>query len=209
MCQSILRIRSQEKYLGLDSHCKIYYDKLLLLCDTKHGLPESYEHVLQNQDLPYNYAQINGRLDKIELYHKLTEFNKADLPNNVIIVYGSNLATYEGINFLLTHGCPASKIVSVQPHRIVHSQFENNPTSDNNLEIILLNMITDLGITVYESFRLETFCYYPSSNFIEKVHFKRFPSNQDVYLYCNLFINYMENFLPMRIARSELAINMK
>lgn len=149
---------------------------------------------------------INRRLDKIELYHKLMEFNKVNLQEKCIIVYGHNLAVYECIDFLLRHGCLPSEIVFVEPHKMVQSEYINNPTCDNNLENILMDMVADLGVTVHESANFEKFHLYPTAQFIEKVEFKRFPSKLQLLVPCNLFINFTETFLPAAFQQGELAL---
>ncbi|XP_017868844.1 PREDICTED: cilia- and flagella-associated protein 61 [Drosophila arizonae] len=193
-------IKRQEKYIALESYCKVFYDKLLLLCDTKFGFPVQSGGT-GGTGLPENYMTINRRLDKIELYHKLMEFNKTNLQDKCIIVYGHNLAVYECIDFLLRHGCLSSQIVFVEPHKMVQPEYINNPTCDSNLENILMDMVIDLGVTVHESANFEKFHCYATANFIEKVEFKRFPSKSQLLVPCHLFINFTENFLPVAFER--------
>ncbi|KRF79984.1 cilia- and flagella-associated protein 61 isoform X2 [Drosophila virilis] len=204
-------INRDEKFIRLDNNCKVFYDKLLLLCDTKFGLPTLGRTDETHQAYPYNYAHINGRLDKIMLYHKLEELNDCELSKKKIIIYGYTLALYECIDFMLKHNCRPENIVYVQPHKVIKPEYLNNPTNDKNLDDILVQMVSDLGIKVYESANFVRFSLYTSVNFIDRVHFKLFPSGNTLSLTCNIFINFMENYMPMSIERMLLNsdINMK
>ncbi|XP_064543772.1 cilia- and flagella-associated protein 61 [Drosophila montana] len=188
-----------EKFIRLDNNCKVFYDKLLLLCDTKFGLPTLGRIDESNHAYPYNYAHINGRLDKIMLYHKLEELNDCVMIKKKVIIYGYTLALYECIDFLLKHNCRPENIVYVQPHKVMEPEYLNNPTNDRNLDNILVQMVSDLGIKVYESANFVSFSFYANASFIDRVYFKLVPSGNPMSLSCSLFINFMENFMPMSI----------
>ncbi|EDW02630.1 GH19779 [Drosophila grimshawi] len=147
-----------EKCIVLDNNCKIHYDKLLLLCDTKFGLSTLDSDPISDSQTPYNYAHINGRLDKIILYHKLIELSQGELSRKHIVIYGYALALYECIDFLLRHNCYAHDIVYVQPHIVQEPEYLNNPTIDKNLDTILLQMLSDLGIRNRQILVDEQYC---------------------------------------------------
>ncbi|XP_062128764.1 cilia- and flagella-associated protein 61 [Drosophila sulfurigaster albostrigata] len=191
-------IDCKEKVICLENNCKIHYEKLLLLCDTKYGLPGHLQAKVPKGkvcDVPYNYAHINGRLDKIVLYYKILELNECKLPSKTIIIYGYTMAIYECIDFLLKHGVQPENIIYVQPLKVQAPEYLNIPVKDNNLDDILIDMITDLGITVYESTNFEDFTVYQTVYFIKTVNFRKCPQNELLSLPCNLFINFLENYL--------------
>uniref|UniRef100_B4MQB4 GK21451 n=1 Tax=Drosophila willistoni TaxID=7260 RepID=B4MQB4_DROWI len=183
-------IDREQQVIGLDNNCKIKYNTLLLMVDSKYGFKE-----MDAAEMPYNYAQINMRLDKIILYHKLQEMSGDKFPSRQILVYGNNLAVYECINFLLKHGCLPKHIICVQPHRIVLPDASNNPTVDLGLDSILEEMIKDLNIKFYSSCNFVEFTYYKNEFFIEKAKFARFPTGDTFEISCDLFINFNENYL--------------
>jgi len=205
----LLRIRtiySNEKVVTLDNNCKIHYEKLLLLCDTKYGPPADVQAKIpkgKTSDMPYNYAHINGRLDKIIIYYKIIELNNSKLARKRIIIYGYTLAIYECIDFLLKHGCQPEDITYVQPLKVEKPEYLNIPNTDKNLDNILIQMVADLGITIYESTNFRDFTFYKNVSFIKTANFQRFPQNELLFLECDLFINFQENHLTAPTEQSK------
>lgn len=153
--------------------------------------------------LPYNYVEINSRLDKVLLYFKLYELVNSNLVDRNIVIYGCNLTVYECINFILNHDCKPSDIIFVQPLKICLLEYENNPTEDDNIQYILLQMVCDLGIKVYESLQLEGFEVFDEDFHIQTVHFVHNSTLNRVSLKCNIFINFFEVHMPAPTERSK------
>lgn len=189
-----ISLDSAEKTIQLDNSCKIGYEKLILLCDTDYGLPPEVEEKIHRKKyaLPYNYVEINSRLDKVLLYFMLNELVNSNLVDKNIVIYGCNLAVYECINFLLNHECTASDIVFVQPHKSIQLEYENNPMEDMNIQYILLEMVCDLGIKVYKSSQLDGFEVFDEDFHIQTVHFVHNSTLKRFSLKCNIFINFLE-----------------
>lgn len=191
----------------MDNSCKIGYEKLLLLCDTQYGLPpEVEEKVSRNKKkfaLPYNYVEINSRLDKVLLYFKLCELVNSNLVDKNIVIYGCNLTVYECIHFILNHDCKPSDIIFVQPHKICQPEYENNPTEDENIQYILLQMVCDLGIKIYESSQLEGFEVFDEDFHIQTVQFVHVSTRKRLSLKCNIFINFFEMHMSVSTERSK------
>lgn len=154
--------------------------------------------------LPYNYVEINSRLDKVLLYFKLFELVHSNLVDKHIVIYGCNLAVYECIHFLLNHECKPSDIVFVQPHKSVQLEYENNPTEDTNIQYILLQMVCDLGIKVYKSSQLDGFEVFDEDFHIQTVHFVHNSTLQRFSLKCNIFINFFEMDMSSATEKSKL-----
>ncbi|XP_068148018.1 cilia- and flagella-associated protein 61 [Drosophila tropicalis] len=189
-------IDREQKVIGLDNNCKIKYSTLLLMVDSKYGFKD-----IDSTTMPYNYAHINMRLDKVILYHKLQEMSGDKFPSKQVLVYGNNLAVFECINFLLKHGCRPNNIIYVQPHRIARPEVLNNPTEDFRLESILEEMIKDLNIPFYISCNFVEFTFYKNEYFIEKAKFERIPSRETFEIFCDLFINFNDNYLRPHVEK--------
>ncbi|KAM8711238.1 hypothetical protein ACLKA7_000386 [Drosophila subpalustris] len=191
-------IDCNEKVITLDNNCRIHYEKLLLLCDTKYGLPADMQAKIPKgkvSDVPYNYAHINSRLDKIVLYYKILELCNSKLSKKRIIIYGYTLAIYECIDFLLKHGCQPEYITYVQPLKVQAPEYLNIPITDKNLDNILIEMIADLGIHIHESTNFEDFTFYKNVFFLKTANFRKYPHGEPLSLECDLFINFLENHL--------------
>lgn len=195
-----------EKTVQLENNCKISYEKLLLLCDTNYGLQREIEEKLNitnfNQT-PCNYISINSRLDKMLLYFKIHELLSSPLNKKSIVVFGCTLTVYECINFLLMHNCKPEDITLVQPHKICKLKFETNPTEDTNIEGIMTQMVSDLGIRVYESCQLEGFVL-DQNFYIQVANFVYYSRQHSLSLHCKLFINFQELYMPSGTERGEL-----
>lgn len=195
-----------EKTVQLKNGCKISYEKLLLLCDTNYGLSPAQEEKIavdNRKRTPNNYLNINSRLEKVLLYFKVHELTNSKLVKMNIIVYGCTLTVYECINFLLKHNCKPANIAYVQPHKIRNMEFESNPTEDTNVESIMLQMVSDLGIRVYESCQLEGF-EFDGRYTIQVAHFVHYSRQQRFPLDCNLFINFQQMYMTSATEKSEL-----
>jgi len=181
----------------------------MLLCDTKYGLPANLQSKIPRgklSDSPYNYAHINGRLDKVVLYYKILELNNSKMSKKKIVIYGYTLAIYECIDFLLKHDCQPGDIEYVQPLKIEAPEYFNIPISDKNLDNILIEMIADLGILVHESTNLEDFTLHKNILFIKTVHFRKLPQNEPWSIDCDLFINFFENHLSAPTEHSKFRL---
>ncbi|XP_017054350.1 cilia- and flagella-associated protein 61-like [Drosophila ficusphila] len=179
-------INRQEKVIHLEDGCSLHYEKLVLLAAPRFGFEDK---VFQGNSVPLNYVITSYRLDRIIFYRKLTEMTESEESYN-IIVYGYGLAVYECLNFLVTHGCKAQNITYVQPHVPVVVEEQGNPEVDAGLDPIILEMVADLGITIYLSTNFSSFVFSPSKEYIEKVEFLSFPRKEKIVLACDLFVNY-------------------
>ncbi|KAI8037540.1 cilia- and flagella-associated protein 61 [Drosophila gunungcola] len=183
---TLKRINRQEKILHLLDGCSLHYEKLLLLAGSKFGFEDT---VFNGHPTPLNYVTNNHRLDRIIFYHKLREMVESGESYNVI-VYGYGLVVYECINFLVTHGCEAKNITYVQPHVPAELEDVGNPEVDARLDPIILEMVGDLGVTIYLSNNYSQFILSKDNLFIEKVQFVSVPSKKITELNCDLFVNY-------------------
>ncbi|BFG06398.1 cilia- and flagella-associated protein 61 [Drosophila madeirensis] len=188
---NLVAIDRTEKVLRLSDSCNIHYEKLLLLSDIRYGLRGEDPTVA----MPYNYSAINYRLDKIILYHKLQTMIDRDNLCTPIIVYGYGMPVFECINFLVTHGCQAGDITYVQPHIPQVSEHILYPREDAGLDLILLEMVADLGIEIYLSANYRRLIYFPNHTTIESVEFQLIPSRKSITLNCDMFINFDESFM--------------
>ncbi|XP_022231899.2 LOW QUALITY PROTEIN: cilia- and flagella-associated protein 61 [Drosophila obscura] len=180
-----------EKVIRLSDSCNIHYENLLLLNDIRYGLKDEDS----TAPMPYNYAAINYRLDKIILYHKLQNIIERDILCTPIIVYGYGMPVYECINFLVTHGCQPDHITYVQPH--IPQMFEQILYSreDAGLDAILVEMVADLGVEIYLSANFSRLIFFPNKATIESVEFQLIPSRNRIILNCDIFINFEESFM--------------
>lgn len=134
----------------------------------------------------------NTRLDRIIFYHKVCEMVEL-MESYYIIVYGYNLCIYECIHFLVTHGCKAQNIIYVQPHVPIVMEDLGIPEKDSRLDPIILEMIADLGVTIYLSTNYSQFILSQDNMNIEKVELIMHPSKKKIVLHCDLFVNYNDN----------------
>ncbi|XP_016977075.1 cilia- and flagella-associated protein 61 [Drosophila rhopaloa] len=185
------RINRQEKKLQLLDGCILHYEKLVLLAGTRFGFEDKE---FNGYLMPLNYVTNNHRLDRIIFYHKLREMVETGETYNIII-YGYGLVVYECIQFLVTHGCKNQNITYVQPHVPAVMEDLGNPEVDSRLDPIILEMVADLGITIYLSTNYNKFILSKDNQFIEQVHFLSFPSKKLIELNCDLFVNYNPNSL--------------
>lgn len=183
----------------MESDCEIFYEKLLILCDTDHGLPTAFAKRLP--DYPSNYAHINNRFDKIRLYEKLCMLLNVwpKKEPKGIVVYGRDLMVFEFINFLVKHQVPGSQITLVVPYDredINRALNWNIANRDENIEIIIRDMLDDLGVQVFERMNLINFEYIAQTNAIKSVTFRRYYGDQRFTFQCDLFISYREQYMP-------------
>ncbi|XP_039228428.1 cilia- and flagella-associated protein 61 isoform X1 [Drosophila yakuba] len=182
-------IKRQEKVLELSDGCHLYYEKLVLMAATRFGFEDKE---FKGHPIPINYVVNNHRLDRIIFYHKVREMVEL-MDSYNIIVYGYNLCIYECIHFLVTHGCKAQNITYVQPHvPMIHEEI-GNPELDCRLDPIILDMVADLGVTIYLSTDYSQFILSQDNMNIEKVELVMHPSNKKIVLDCELFVNYNVN----------------
>jgi len=179
----------QEKVVELSDGCHLYYDKLVLMGATRYGFEDKE---FKGHPIPLNYVVNNTRLDRIIFYHKVCEMVEL-MESYYIIVYGYNLCIYECIHFLVTHGCKAQNIIYVQPHVPIVMEDLGIPEKDSRLDPIILEMIADLGVTIYLSTNYSQFILSQDNMNIEKVELIMHPSKKKIVLHCDLFVNYNDN----------------
>ncbi|XP_037895350.1 cilia- and flagella-associated protein 61-like [Glossina fuscipes] len=181
----------------LEKGCDVYYETLLLMCDTDFEMPE----VLANYETrkPANYIQINSRFDKIMAYHKLRALQAT--PSDVkrkIVVYGAHIRTFEFINFLVTHGVAGKDVILISPYSKEGAQRRlvlNNCTVDVNIEHVLKEMVEDLGVQINDQMSLEEFELYSDNRTLKCVKFKGLHSDKTMEIECDLFVCFEDKFL--------------
>lgn len=184
--------------MDLGDGCRLYYEKLLILDDSRFGFEDSE---FKGHRMPVNYVVNNYRLDRIIFYHKLREIVEAGELFN-IIVYGYGIATYECLHFMVTHGCKASNITYVQPHVPKVPEDQADPRVDAVLDPIILEMLADLGITIYLTTNYSKFYFDDDDYSISQVEFTTVPSKNRILLDCDLFVNYNFNNMTSSLEKS-------
>lgn len=184
----------------MESDCQIFYEKLLLLCDTDYGYPTAIAKRLAG-DSPSNYAHFNNRFDKLRFYEKLCMFQHVwpKKEPKSIVVYGRHLNAFEFINFLIKHNIDGNLITLVVPYDredISRALNWNIANRDDGIEDILRDMLDDLGVTTYERMNLYTFEYVAETNAIKSVTFRRYYGEQRYTFQCDLFVSFREQFMP-------------
>uniref|UniRef100_A0A1A9V8M9 DUF4821 domain-containing protein n=1 Tax=Glossina austeni TaxID=7395 RepID=A0A1A9V8M9_GLOAU len=190
-------INLKKRTVVLEKGCDIYYETLLLMCETDFEMPE----VLANYETrkPANYLQINSRFDKITAYHKLRALQA--LPSDVkrtIVVYGAHIRTFEFINFLITHGVAGKDVILVSPYSKEGAQRRrvlNNCTVDINIEHVLKEMVEDLGVQINDQMSLEEFELHSDSKTLKSVKFKGYYSDKTLEINCDLFVCFEDKYL--------------
>ncbi|KAH8234420.1 hypothetical protein KR038_009520 [Drosophila bunnanda] len=191
---TVKKIDREMQIVDLVDGCKLHYEKLLILDDMKFGFEDSE---FEGRQPPVNYVVNNYRLDRIIFYHKLRETVQSDEPYN-IIVYGYGIAAYECLHFMVTHGCQTKNITYVQPHLSTAPEDQGNPCIDALLDPIILEMLGDLGVTIYVSTNFSRFHFHGGDYSIQQVEFTTVPRKNKIVLDCTLFVNY--NFINMSSA---------
>ncbi|KAH8389745.1 hypothetical protein KR200_000872 [Drosophila serrata] len=194
---TLKKINRQKQIVDLVDGCRLHYDKLLILDDMKFGFEDS---VFEGRQPPPNYVVNNYRLDRIIFYHKIREMVQSGGPYN-IIVYGYGIATYECLHFMVTHGCQTKNITYVQPHLPAAPEDQGNPWADGPLDPIILDMIGDLGITIYLSTNYSRFHFQEGDFSIQRVEFETVPRKHAIILDCTLFVNYNFNNMSSALER--------
>lgn len=187
--------RRESKYVKINQTCDVHYDTLLLMNYKAFSLTIQGLHF---PVVPCNFIEINSRLDKFLLFYKLRVMNEDRKRRYTIIVYGTNLCTYECIEFLMSHGVDTERIVFVQPKVKVGTEEEqklNCPYVDWNLQCILDEMLEDLGIVIHKDLTLTHWETNDMKNYIIEAVFTRFKFNTTVTLDCDLFISFKEGFM--------------
>jgi len=138
---------------------------------------------------PSNLVELNFRLNKFMLFYKVRALLEHMPRTYLVLVYGSNLYTYECIAFLIGHGVDCSRMVFVQPHRYTGKESdakEKNPYWDKNLQLILDEILEDKGVSIFIDYDFHHYNLHKSSDFIMEVIFQHFPSRKVILQY---FIN--------------------
>lgn len=195
-----------KRTIVLEKGCDIYYETLLLMCETDFEMPE----ILASYDTrkPANYLQINSRFDKITAYHKLRAFQAipSDLKRK-IVVYGAHIRTFEFINFLVTHGVAGKEVVLISPYSKEGAQRRlvlNNCTVDINIEYVLKEMVEDLGVEVNDHMNIEEFELHSDNRTLKSVKFKGLHSDKTVEIECDLFVCFEDKYLSKETIESKL-----
>ncbi|XP_017077747.1 cilia- and flagella-associated protein 61 isoform X2 [Drosophila eugracilis] len=191
-------VNRAKKIVKVDS-CEIHYDTLLIMCDRLFALQS--QNMPAYTTRPSNLVEINYRLNRLLLFYKVRTLLE-DVPRSyLILVYGSNLSTYECIAFLISHGVDCSRLVFVQPHRYTgkdQDTKEKNPYWDKNLQLILDDILTDQGVTIYTDYDFHHYNVHQSTNFIMEAIFQHFPSRKQITFECDIFLNFGEGHLHHR-----------
>lgn len=196
---------SDNHLIKLKSGCEIYYETLLLMCSTEFGIPLG---ILNMDQTPANYVQINNRFDKILFYHQLRMFrqNFAGSSSKIrIVVYGLHVRAFEFISFLVKHGVEGNCISLVMPHQVSSLQkglMLNDASKDLRLETILRQMVEDLGVTIYEGMNLIEINCYEDMDTIRSATFQRYLVDQQVTLDCDFFVSYWETYIDDMVLES-------
>ncbi|KAH8308894.1 hypothetical protein KR059_002754 [Drosophila kikkawai] len=194
---TLKKIDREKQIVDLVDGCRLHYETLVIMDDTKFGFEDSE---FNGRQPPANYVANNYRLDRIIFYHKLRELVQWGEPFNVI-VYGYGIAAYECLHFMVTHGCLAKHITYVQPHMSTAPEEQGNPCADNTLDPIILEMVADLGITTYVSTNYSRFYFNEKDYSIERVEFITIPRKNKILLDCTLFVNYNSNFMSSSLEK--------
>lgn len=185
--------------LHLESGCKIHYEKLMLMDAHRYGFVDME---YPNNIPPLNYVVSHQRLDRIIFYHKLQEV-VTTMESYSVIVYGYGLCVYEAIHFMITHGCTAQNITYVQPSIVQGPEVLMNAETDARLDPIILDMIGDMGITIYVSTNYSRLILDATRTSIEKVEFVGIPSRTKITLSCDLFVNFNRMVLSSELEKSK------
>ncbi|XP_052841054.1 cilia- and flagella-associated protein 61 isoform X2 [Drosophila gunungcola] len=191
-------INREKKYVKIEA-CEIHYDTLLLMCERKFVLRSPESPV--GTGSPCNLVEVNCRLNKLLLFYKVRTLLENMPRTYLVLVYGSNLSTYECIAFLIGHGVDCSRMVFVQPHRFIGKDAdmkEKNPFWDQNLQLILDDILVDKGVAIFIDYDFHHYNLHKSSDFIMEVVFQHFPSRKQATFECDLFISFEEGHLHQR-----------
>ncbi|XP_050743585.1 cilia- and flagella-associated protein 61 isoform X2 [Drosophila biarmipes] len=194
----VQQINREKKLVKLET-CEIHYDTLLLMCDRMFVLrsPETP----MGTGRPSNLVELNFRLNKFMLFYKVRALLEHMPRTYLVVVYGSNLYTYECIAFLIGHGVDCSRMIFVQPHRYTGREAdmkEKNPYWDKNLQLVLDEILEDKGVSIFLDYDFHHYNLHKSSDFIMEVIFQHFPSRKQATFECDLFISFEEGHLNQR-----------
>ncbi|XP_023037946.1 cilia- and flagella-associated protein 61 [Drosophila willistoni] len=188
-------VNREQKFVKLKSSCQIHYDTLILMNAMKYSLRNEVPNPDPYTLNPCNFIQINCRLDKFMLFYKVCVLLEEMPRQHMILVYGSNIETYECISFLLDHGVSPSRLILVRPHIPVLSAEDDklkNPYRDRNVQFVLDEILDDSGINVYENLQFVQWVEYTDTNFIMEVIFEEYASRKRVLIDCDVFISFDE-----------------
>ncbi|XP_067630104.1 cilia- and flagella-associated protein 61-like isoform X2 [Eurosta solidaginis] len=187
---SVEEIKRDEHTVVLANGCELYYSKLILSLNQRFGLPPA----VHDNSYPTNYAQINHRVDKIKMYYKLEAIVNDRIANDInIIVFGAHIQSFEFIDFLLKHKISPHAITMIipwNPQVTENSMKYNISHIDLNIELILQQMIEDLGIKVQTQWILKNYIFYHNEYIISHVTFERYPDGDLMTLPCDLFVSF-------------------
>uniref|UniRef100_A0A1A9X2Z7 Uncharacterized protein n=1 Tax=Glossina brevipalpis TaxID=37001 RepID=A0A1A9X2Z7_9MUSC len=188
--------------LTLEKNCDVYYETLLLMCETDFEMPDVL--AVYERKKPANYIQINNRFDKIMAYHKLRALH--DLPPDMqrkVVVYGAHIRTFEFINFLITHGLKGKEVILVAPYSKAAARERltlNNCAVDINIEHVLKEMVEDLGVKIHDQMYLEDFEMHSDNSTLKSVKFKGLHSDAELDIDCDLFVCFEDRYLSKQNA---------
>lgn len=172
------------------------YDNLILSNCLRHCLDRCGQPDI---GVPCNFIEINNRLDKFKLYYKMRLLLDEYQSNYNIVVHGFNLETYECMSFLLSHGVSAKQVVLVIPRCPIGTEVEQKVTSpwvDKNVQYIVNDMLTDLGVKIHHDLVFKNWTRHGQSQFIIEVVFSG-KLDKEVRFDCDLFISFIEGYMDL------------
>ncbi|XP_037941013.1 cilia- and flagella-associated protein 61-like [Teleopsis dalmanni] len=179
----------------LNGQCDVNYDILILCCYTDYSIPQK---MILDEKFPYNYAQFNCRLDKLNFYHKLLLIKEEMDDPFTIIVYGIHVRVYEFINFLIEHGIKGKNIILVVPDNTIEVHIMNHPDIDINVENILQQMVFDLGVKICERYIFLSWQQYGRDEIIKYVTFYSLHDKAIVKLDCDMFVSFYDMHITQK-----------
>ncbi|XP_013110105.2 cilia- and flagella-associated protein 61-like [Stomoxys calcitrans] len=188
-------IDTEKHLIKLETKCEIFYETLLLMCSIEYGISKG---MINTENIPANYIVINNRYDKLLFYHSLRMFQKDVSSSPITVVYGSHVRSFEFINFLLKHGVEASCISLVMPYQVADSKkcrLLNDSSMDIRIEVILREMVEDLGVKVYEAMNLQELKLQDDFSNVKSASFKSFLGDRELTLICDFFVSYCEKYM--------------
>lgn len=186
----------EKKYVKVNDSCEISYDNLILSNSLRFCLQHCQRGEIRS---PCNFIEINNRIDKFLLFYKFRVLIDHEDQQYRIVVHGFNLDTYECISFLLSHGIAASQLVLVIPRCPVGTEVEQKMTNsdfDRNLQYVLDDMLTDLGVEIHRDLDFQHYIQHGTTQFIIEVVFAGINTVESMKRFdCDLFISFINGHM--------------
>ncbi|XP_034109209.1 cilia- and flagella-associated protein 61 isoform X1 [Drosophila albomicans] len=189
-------IDREKKLVRINKACDVVYDTLMLMNSVNFNLKDTLPFDEQERR-PYNFIQLNHRLDRFIMFYKVRVLLEELKRSYRIVIFGSNLSTYEFIDFLLTHGVDPTHVILVQPREVTPSEEEQkykNPMDDTNIGYVLDDMLSDIDLTIYRDFTFSHWVQHAASNFILEVVFTDCYKNA-LRLDCDIFVSFRVGYM--------------